>query len=318
MQFFVFTSFLLMFLALPGMAGAGSTPLPGTACESDFWKVLDARAKIEGKYDLEIAQKLIEPGLDTRPDSILDITRFECRMVEVHDAVNYIFSDRLTQPLFSNRSFMKRDDHEPTILGGPHSYSAVTGNYPSVGYSVLGVQRMDNTLIRLIRSGLKNYFMPTFYAPFSLQQPPATVCQNMFEIWNAAKCNNIDRNLFKSRSQIASCGGDPRGCEICPPGWKNPLRPSWWYLYQLGIGVYPPGYGTVMHDDYGTTFPIMDKVDTFFSLLNPGCNPNGNPPSIAIPTGVIADLKGIVATHPDAICSNPGCWYDPTDGRCKP
>lgn len=295
------------------MARAASPPLPGTACESDFWRVLDARAKMEGKYDLEIAQSLIG-----RPDSILDITRFECRMVEVHEAVDEIFSDRLTAPLFRNQSFMRRDDYEPTIRGGPHNYTAVTGNYPSVGYAILGVQRMDNALIRLIRNGLKNYFMPTFYVQGSLGPPPETVCRHMYEIWTVAKCKNIRRDLFMSRSEIASCPQDPRGCEVCPPGWPHPLRPTWWYLYQLGIGVYPPGYGTIMHDNYGTAFPIMDRANTFLNLLNPGCNPNGNPPSMAIPTGVIADLKGIVGTHPDAVCSNPGCWFDPSDGKCKP
>lgn len=281
-----------------GLALAGAAPLPGTGCDADYWNVLGARASMEGKHDMEAAQVII-----TRPASVMDISCFEGQLVHLHNTADQLFSDNRTSGvLFKNPTYVGLDSYEPTFVMpfGPHPPGGAFSN-----------QSLDNTLIRVIRTGLKRHLQN--FTTVVLAAPPATVCSSMSLVWTIAKCEDFDDTTFWPFQQLAVM--DPRVL-LTPCNSQRGLWSAW-----RGVGATPLGTAfppTVPLPPAAPPWPPggMDTASTYLNMLTPVSCGAGIP---SIPTGVIVDITGTFGgPYPDAVCSAPSCYYDPVSSTCRP
>jgi len=65
---------VLVMLVLPFSVAKAEPPAIPATCDEDFWGVMDARAWMEGKREMEVAQRLI-----LKPDSVLEYSCFAKR-----------------------------------------------------------------------------------------------------------------------------------------------------------------------------------------------------------------------------------------------
>lgn len=292
---------LFLLFAVVIVAPASAAPIPGTGCDSDFMGIMDRRAWMEGKHDMEAAQVLL-----TRPKSILDISCFEEHLVDLHRSADSMFSDNTGGVLFKNRNFptnmaLFEPQYQPIIIGAAHTYlSPMTGFYRSEGYFSLPPQlpispvRLDNSLIRLVRNGLKNYFNATFYTTPPVPPVPRTVCNWMGIVWGEAKCENAGNTMWQFRG-IAVI--DPR----LLPRPCNSQRQDWRQAIAIAFPPQPGRPGAV------------EPVQTFLENIDPTKCTTQSP----IVTGIIARYSG-QDPFPEKICLSPGCWYDRAADRCAP
>lgn len=303
-----FLSFFLFFLIVFAPFAQAGPALPGTGCDSEYWTALGARSWMEGKHDMEAAQVLI-----TRPRSVMDVACFEGQLVRLHGAVNNLFSDNMGSTLFKNARFLPLDDYQPNIGYPPntsrHSYSDRSGSHPSIGYAAIGPQMLDRTLVRFVRTALlthyRNIYPATAIPAPSVSNPNSvSICGSMAGIWNTARCTNINTVNYRTFGQLQA--SDPRTL----PTACNAQRVKWGNMVATAFPV----------PTLPATLGSMDDTNTFLNMLNPASCTNAGSSLPAIPTGLMVDIVGITAqgTHPDAICSAPGCWYDPGAGRCRP
>ncbi len=305
MRYFLLT---IVFMCVLGTthARAGAV-LPGTGCDQDYWNnVMGARSWMAGKHDMEAAQVLIE-----RPKSIMEVMCFDGELIRLANAVDNIFSDAKPNPttqvtaLFKHQAFNPQDTYQVRVRNN-HTYTDIGGSYGSIGFNTISRQMHDNTLLRLVRNALRTHFNNFYASPVSTPTRTATsVCGLMIGIWNTARCDNMNSSQFWTFAQLRAA--DPR---VLPTAC-NLQRPKW---ASMMTQAFPP-----------PTLPAasggMDDTDTFLNLLNPSsCTTHPTNSLPPIPTGVVVDLLGVSAagTHPDAVCSAPGCWYDSAANLCRP
>ena len=256
---------------------------------------MGARAWMAGKHDLEAAQVLIE-----RPKSVMEVMCFDGELIRLANALDRIFSDAkpvsttTTTALFRHTPFNPRDSYQPTIRRN-HTYTDTSGSYPSIGYNAISRLMHDNTLLRLVRQALRTHFENFYEDPVPLPSITSTsVCGSMIGLWNSARCDNMDSSQFWTFADLR--GVDPRtlprACDAQRPKWASMISTA------FPVPALPATAGG------------MDRTTTFLNMLDPA-NCTNLPTSLpAIETGVIVDLRGVtpVGTHPDAVCSAPGCW----------
>ena len=104
----------------PALAATAATDVPDS-CDAAFMDVLNSRAWMEGKREMETAQKLI-----LKPDSILEYSCFDTRLTQMANASASIFGDSsngIDQLVRSPTTAYLNDNFGHTLGGG-----SVTGS----------------------------------------------------------------------------------------------------------------------------------------------------------------------------------------------
>jgi hypothetical protein len=174
-------------LGLSGPAMAGAAPAP-TTCDPTFMDVLENRAWMEGKREMEIAQRLM-----LKPDSVLEYSCFNIRLNELQ-----------TQ--------------SRTILNMPRGFIWM----PMVGRDV------GPGINRLARDSLVNYVDNNFqHSPLGGLMPDGggTNCSVMNDVWNFLRCAEYDEGSFITLRQIVTNRTDVR---TRPQVCSEPNRPVKW------------------------------------------------------------------------------------------
>lgn len=316
----VFLAIFMLVLAWGGDVRA--QPISPT-CDPDVYEVHEARSWMAGKRDMESAQTLITVDMG---DSLLYMSCFDHHMREMPERDNVLFSDGafrfvstgamhgtlfrmpplcfgptcapipwLTGALIPNPinplvivPQMPIDIFQPLILPEPG---------PNPPGDLMDAIYLDRAVGMLVRWSLRPYwrenFLPT-NPPTPLPMNPAVVCGSMAEMWNEAKCTNINRSNFITFED--SICTDRRECD---PG----CRGKWEAAFEVS---------NPLPVDWPATGPGVDRVidwvtDTFYA---PSCA--SVPP---VRTGVAIMFDG--ALRQDAVCPGINCWYDYNNLSCN-
>ncbi len=203
----------------------------------------------------------------------------------------------------------------------PNPVGSSYTNHPSLGYATLTSTTLDDMITDLIRKGLRKY-MGNFYDPIDprllapINPLISTICGDMNDIWETAKCTDFDSSTFWTLGQMSA--NDPRASgsifSSCNP--VNALL-NGTLIANLNVQSTLMNAATGLFSSGPTG--VVDPQNVYLPMLNP-TPPSGAACStaIAIPTGLIVDPGGIRGgPYPDAVCSAPSCWYDHTTGTCK-
>ena len=319
----VFLTIFMLVLAWGGDVRA--QPISPT-CDPDVYDVHQAHSWMGGKRQFETAQTLIHLSKDiTFRDSILYMSCFDHHMREMPERDNVLFSDGafrfvstgaahgtlfrmpplcfgptcapipwLTGALIPNPINplvivlqMPIDIFQPLILPEPG---------PNPPGPLMDDVCLDRAVTMLVRWSLRPYWRENFvmHRPATpLPMPPTVICGSMAEIWQEAKCSNINKDNWLTYDQHVC--GDRRGCEGCRGNWANALE-----------------VGNPLPVDWPATGPGVDRViewvrDTFYA---PSCA--SVPP---VRTGVAIMFDG--ALRQDAVCPGINCWYDYNNLSCN-
>lgn len=339
-----------LFAVYPVAAFAGASAVPAT-CDIDFWDVLRARAWEEANREITQNQNLI-----AKPDSVLSYICFDNYMdhlanysenggPEDPDGTGGIFYDlyvlirqipgmldpALTDGLDMNSvlEILILDSLEDGVsvlsiadAGGPEAAICGRDQYIDANF--------DHNLLggrSSISGALSDSISDSNYN-----------CNRMRGVWDAAKCYNFQTRshdgffIFDQYRSTEAADNDYRqlpvectdldsdfsdiACNFLIHGTPSlPIPPGW-----------PWGGGTPT--EWGTAFPAAnpapgaaggaDSTLSYWNLLDPAA------------CGSITPVKtGVIVTHPsgttytDAVCTAPGCWYQPggsvaAAGSCNP
>jgi hypothetical protein len=171
--FFVFVSLLLIIPTL------NAQPIPET-CDDDYFDVLRAKSYVEGKREMEKAQRII-----LKPDSVLEYSCFD-RDLELAGVQAARFS-----------AFGMR-----TARGNPPEFDGTPPPTRVMPNST------SNSLSLVVRDSLLG-FMSSFshiYAggTFPLLPNPVDGCNPMNIVWQASKCQNFDPRWWVRLEDLAS------------------------------------------------------------------------------------------------------------------
>lgn len=176
-------------------------------CDPDFLDVMEARAWMEGKREMEVAQKFI-----LKPDSVLEYSCYDLRVPPVGIAADDLFSDNI------KKSSGMYDTPPPNPPGG-----ALTN------------QRLDDALkihsLQPMAAHLQNYSHA--FGGGSVTGITST-CDAMYAVWNFLKCQNFDIADFRSFQDLVN--EDPR---TLPAACEDNGRSEKWSL-ALAASAPPP------------------------------------------------------------------------------
>ena len=150
---------VLVLLCFPSAFSLAQIP---PSCDADYYDVLRARGYLEGKREMETAQRII-----LKPDSVLE---YSC------------FDDHL------NRA---------GNMAGTFSVLALaTGGTPAQFNGGIGISSasLTNRLNQVVYNELVGYlssFSHT-YGGGTISLPPSAICNPMYTVWAASKCKNFD------------------------------------------------------------------------------------------------------------------------------
>ncbi len=152
---------------------AHAQDLPPT-CEPEYMDVLEERAWMEGKREMELAQHII-----LKADSVLEYSCFRDRMSDLSNI----------GARWSNGDAWQSDLHKD----------------PNVGYGDMGT-----ALGALVGAPLDSYLNANFGHKYGggSYNGNASACNGMYLIWTFLKCHNFDVNNFKTFEQLRNA--DPR------------------------------------------------------------------------------------------------------------
>jgi hypothetical protein len=291
-----------------GGAAAAGTIAPQT-CDTEVWKTMVARGRIETEREIMQNQNLI-----FKPDSVLAYTCFDS--MAAHAAAN-------AGVLFTHTSYWNPKPIEwgqdgkyrsldvavnKTVIDAMKTY--YSSNY---NHTMLGGRGSD--------VGLADMHQANVQASSS----SAYTCNVMGRVWGVAKCLN-----FIHTTAWAQNDGFYPFITIQPgPGGGSAIAS---YQDKTDVRKYPtacsgtPLTGSTWELQYResrneTDFGSVDRLYQFGTPLNtaftevrtrvaPGAC------AAAIPTGVTVILgPGTTSTHPDGVCTNPGCTYQKS-GQC--
>lgn len=251
-------------------------PIPET-CDPDYKAVLDARAWMGGKRDMESAQTLIGQG------SVLSLSCFSGQVTFMGVAANSLFSDNVRSPILFNLpplAFFPNDIHQPTIISPP-------GPNPPGGMTA---QTLDIMLARLVLASLAVHLANI--RPGAIPASAGALCSSMAGVWRDAKCTNVNDALWITLEAHRTTDRRNFGCGD---------RGRWNTRWNTG---YPAPGGT----------GALDAATSYRNFIVPGASPNcgGVQP---VPTGMTVNIRG--AGYPDAVCPPVGCWYNPQNNTCN-
>lgn len=311
LKFKAFLSVLTIFLSCSVAGFVYAQDLPNS-CDEDFFKVMQAHARMEGQREVETAAKLI-----LRPDSVLEYSCFDVRVRELGTAANIMFSDNVLDPfLFKPEPSVyptPQNEFQPTFssseltspVEGAENNTSLgqtkiqRGPHPPPNETRLTSAGLDNALSSLIETSLTAYIGSNFghrFASDLLVLPPGQLlpCSGMDVVWKFLKCQDVNQNNFFRFEQLAL--SDPRNLPIF--GACNDSGRSAMWEADLAASVIRPT-GPVLVETMEPHLHLdLFEVNT--------CAP-------PIPTGVKVFPLGDETTREpfdDALCITPGCYFD--------
>lgn len=287
------------------------------SCDPEFADVLEARANLEAMREVEIAQTLI-----LKPDSVLEYSCFHIRNQELDEAADDLFSDNVDStdlfndpPLQFSGGSTPYAYNLPTITTGtvtaPNNNGGaglIAGPHPPGGE--LHTSRQGNLIGLVVSYTLFEFVYDNFgheFAGGTFVGPVSPICNPMEYVWNFLRCVDFNPNMFLTLPQMAAF--DPRTNPIpCDDEdradiWSNAMIAAYPEPGQPGgVSIIPLG---------GAGANVYTHS---LNMMNINCG--GSQP---IPTGVRV-YSGVPPedTHADAVCSAPGCYYNPAAGNCVP
>lgn len=164
------------------------------------------------------------------------------------------------------------------------------GNYSDVRFPGL---MLSPTISVLVNSSLRNYFNN-----FTLTDTSAPVCTWMRDVWQTAKCVNIDRNKFWTLADMQA--RDPRmNFQACNPNQRNLWQAAVPAAYPVPAS--PPASGG------------MERMVSHLNILAPTTCNN----TVAIETGLMVKYVTSQTPFVEKTCLAPGCWYNNASRQCE-
>ncbi len=291
----IFLWVLLVFCA--GGIGRAFAVLPAS-CDSEFYDVMEARATLQAKRDVEMAQTII-----LKPDSVLEYSCFMNRLIEVSGVAGKIFSGNVKPPLFQEppMTYTPSGPYLPTIdedaVTAPNSGQSEVKVGPNPPGGDLHADRLGNALGLLVTASLNEFMYPAFghtFAGGTYAGEVSDVCEPMRLVWDFLRCKNFDPNLFMTFEELVD--NDRR---THPVVCADTNRTSVWQD-NIDKSYAAPG-------DPGGAEPVITYLD---KLDSANCSSLG-----PIKTGIQVyrldrgDSKWKII-HDDAVCVAAGCYYD--------
>lgn len=293
---------VVFMVGIPFTVDAGSTrPIelsPG--CDPEFYDVMAARSWLEGQREVEVAERLI-----LKPDSVLEYSCFDDRVAELGAGANLMFSDNVAAPgpLFTNHG---TGASRPDIMGPPAVPQADIpigdpGPNPPGTPPVLLSSQTDNSLNLTVRTPYFGYAGVNFGhvyggGTYAAIPPPAASCNAMNAVWLFLKCQDFDKNQFRTLRELSLV--DPR---------------------DMPLPCNDPNRGTNWANNLAAAFPnagTPGAIDLFDAYLPKAkARVAGSCSEDPIPTGVQVSAPG--GPYDDAVCPTPGCYYDGSGGSCQ-
>lgn len=268
---------IVTFLCLLPAAGTNAQEIPET-CDVEYYEVLRNRSYLEGKREMEVAQRII-----IKPDSVLEYSCFNDMRIEAG-----------------------------TLAGRFSDYGLTTGVVPpefdgTEPPTRIYANSLDNALSATIESSLVG-FLDSFWhiyggGTFAMAPNPLAGCNPMNVVWHASKCLNFDRNWWVRFEDFAS-----RDIRIFPEPCTDSGR-SAAITNALDVAFPPPADPAVLGS--------MDLLVSFVEIVNDCAASEPIPTGITFQlTEIDAAGNRVVTDVEDAACVVPGCNYD--GGGCVP
>jgi hypothetical protein len=285
----------------PNITGENKAKSENPSCDADFMNQIYAKSFAEAQRENIINQVLVR-----KPDSILEYTCFD--MLAGQAAAH-------AGPLFSEST-------EWSNISVSTGTTIDSRDYPTVILSVnMGPDRLDNSLRNLVSGALNTYIQRNFSHSFlggvlginsdivDNIRTGGYSCQFMNNVFFMAKCGNANTDVtFDPLSWYAS--NDPR---------QRPENTA----CTAGTGISQGILDVATNKNFA--YVNFDVVNPTY-LDRQGGGACGAP----IPTGV-ASVKaektvdrpignvtlGLTTIYQNKICSNPGCYYDPSSDSCR-
>lgn len=274
-----------------------------TYCNADVMNQIVARAFLEAQREQLVNQTHIR-----KADSVLEYSCFE-------DIVDAAVSD--AAPLFS-----ETNEFAFRIIPLYHIFAdAADGlpwnNFPIAILNVAMVPgHMSSRMNNVVSQPLQQYLSGSFGHSFLGDAiGGSTTCGNMADIYESAKCMNIESDAFMEFEDLVST--DPRQLpSACTGGTgitndiiqvaRNPVPATpganidplvvYWEMFELDDG------------DTCQAAPIRIGLQaTIYTATGSTPDPATNPAGVTM-------SEDTVEEH---VCTNPGCWYDPDTGECE-
>ncbi len=279
--------------------------IDGQSCDPDMMTVINNRAWMAGKREMEAAQTFI-----LKPDSVLELSCFPTRLVELV-AVN------------RNRS------NPEFFLWSNEAYKTFSGK-GGLGRLVFGQRRRGDTFSDLVVDPLYQYLgsnFPHTLGGGTLPNPPTGTCTAMQAVWELSRCNTFEIASFSTLEQYVVT--DPRVLPNLCSAYASDRMQNWTESYdasypapsQLGAPT-----GTTRADRIEGSMHAVAGVNYHSYFSAEDCD------DVApIPTGVIinrptpGNFDSNTETKPqsyeDKVCPKPGCTFvpkriDSEDDKC--
>jgi hypothetical protein len=287
---------------LTGISSAMAGAVPST-CDPQVQSVIDARAWMGGKRDMESATSLIVRNAN---DSILDMSCFDRHIEEFAQQNNYLFSDGHTRYVSTGAPAGTLFRQEPLCFGdGCTCYQALTQcssqepedhfqptfmpalgpNPPGAAYTNVS---LDNSFINLVRISLRNHLSPNFRTG----TPATGICSSMNNLWQAAKCTDINKSGWITLS-------DHRNNDRRPATYGACNDRSKWSTQFTNANPAPGAAGA------------LDSVVTYRGTIYPtNC-------SAIRPVRTGLTMKDGNNFRADAVCPGVGCYYNRAANTCN-
>lgn len=150
------------------------------SCDPDYMDILNIRGYLEGKRELETAQRII-----LKPDSVLEYSCFH------EESIWYAsYAGR-----FSEYGYNPQPGNPAGFDGVPVAYRIL----PNSLDNALGLV-VQNTMVRFLDSFSHIYGGGTY----PIAANPASGCNPMNIVWHTAKCQNFDPNWWVRFENLAS------------------------------------------------------------------------------------------------------------------
>jgi len=330
---------VLAFVILKGddvWAQAGETLADNPTCDSDFWDVMKARSTAEGQREIEMAERII-----LKLDSVLEYSCFDQDLERLQGlAASTLFSANVRR--FYNNPAIKfdpEDEYQPTIdsPNGPQPNSndnegiiqesdgaGGQGNdnkYPGPEHFERNVTRFTGNSRQdgnAVMAGFRAYMIGdpangnvegNFNGGTMSGIPGAPsrgLCENMYDIWNFARCNggNFDKDWFPTFSEIAR--DDPRdfpkSCNASEPNNSAQRRNQLW-----------PAMIQASKPSAGQRGGVDKKLAYTKQLFEGNCRD-----SAVVLTGLQVRMPGGQPPELEGVCAMAGCTFRPGAGaQCQ-
>ena len=269
---------LLLFLSIGAYvpsAHAGGLPTSAPmadTCDADIMLAMETRAWLEAQREITQNQNLI-----AKPDSVMEYTCFD--------------------------SFL-----DVLALEAANMFSENTSVWTGGSVALITNTDMDNALSELVGASMNEYITTNFghsflggrgsndYTPSATISGAAYTCDRMNVVWQNAKCLNFatrPEDGFLTFDQHAS--NDPRNL----PTGSECTGDTRWSTY---IDA------TFNSPDWRTTYDT--NIDDTYTLSSEYTEPGDCSDARMIRTGLRIFDDG--TTIQDAVCLNPGCFYNGT------